>query len=195
MHSFFATQVRQASLKLSPRVMRHIKKTALALPAIDEAGVEWSEKNYPNGYTSYGSLSQLHHHFSVFDELKNKLDQEVRKYTKALGLTFETGKLELSAIWVNVMPKDCYHAFHIHPLSVVSGTFYVSVPNGTSPLRIEDPRASRMMASPARKIRVDLKPKKGDVILFESWLNHEVPPHKSSEPRISVSFNYDWNNR
>jgi uncharacterized protein (TIGR02466 family) len=37
-----------------------------------------------------------------------------------------------------------------------------------------------------------LTPKAGDIIMFESWLKHEVPPHHTNDERISVSFNYDW---
>jgi uncharacterized protein (TIGR02466 family) len=32
----------------------------------------------------------------------------------------------------------------------------------------------------------------GDVLLWESWLRHEVPMNMSEEERISVSFNYGW---
>jgi len=190
--TLFSTHVQQAPLKLPKKIHGEIKRTSLKLRQIDEAGIEWCRKNYVHGYTSYGSLDQLHLQFSVFAELKKLLDREARKFAKAVGLRFETGSLELSAIWVNVMPKNCYHAFHAHPLSVVSGTYYVSAARGSSPLRIEDPRAPLFMASPPRSIQYDLKPKNGDVILFESWLKHEVPPHQSSEDRVSVSFNYDW---
>jgi len=31
------------------------------------------------------------------------------------------------------------------------------------------------------------------VILFESWLRHEVPPARFAGERISISFNYAWN--
>ena len=195
MHSLFTTLFHQASLNLPPRLLSEIKKTSLKLAEIDEDGIEWCKKNYVKGYTSYGSMTQLHHQFSLFDELKTKLDREVKKFSVKLGLKFETGSLELSSIWVNVMPENCYHAFHAHPLSVISGTFYVSIPKNASPLRIEDPRAPLFMASPPRKIQVDLKPKNGEIVLFESWLRHEVPPHQGTRPRISVSFNYDWINR
>jgi len=32
----------------------------------------------------------------------------------------------------------------------------------------------------------------GDVVLFESWLRHEVPPNPIAAERISISFNYNW---
>jgi uncharacterized protein (TIGR02466 family) len=34
--------------------------------------------------------------------------------------------------------------------------------------------------------------KVGQVVLFESWLRHEVPPNPSKAPRISISFNFSW---
>jgi uncharacterized protein (TIGR02466 family) len=198
--SIFPTQVYQGPLGLDPNTHLSLKQTALKLPQMDTAGVKWCRTNYVNGYTSYGSMSNLHEQFSPFEKLKAKLDRVVARYTQALGIQVPTGELVLSNLWVNVMPKDCYHAFHIHPLSVVSGTYYVSTGSDSkgkaaSPLRIEDPRASRMMAAPPRPMRLDLQPKNGDVILFESWLSHEVPPHSMKQERISVSFNYDWINR
>jgi hypothetical protein len=39
---------------------------------------------------------------------------------------------------------------------------------------------------------VQLNPKNGRLVLFESWVKHEVPPNLSSQERIRISFNYDW---
>ncbi|MEM8775697.1 MAG: TIGR02466 family protein, partial [Pseudomonadota bacterium] len=39
---------------------------------------------------------------------------------------------------------------------------------------------------------VSVAPKPGDVLLWESWLRHEVPMNFSEEDRISISFNYSW---
>jgi uncharacterized protein (TIGR02466 family) len=57
-----------------------------------------------------------------------------------------------------------------------------------------------MMAAPARlkDARRDMRtfvyvtPEVGDVLLWESWLRHEVPMNMSEDERISVSFNYSW---
>lgn len=192
MKSLFETKIEQKALKLNPKIHQELERTSRKLPEIDVEGVKWSKKNYPNGYTSYGSLSELYKQFSVFDHLKERLDREVKLYTKALGLVPDRGEIRLSALWVNLMPKHCYHAFHIHPNSVVSGTYYVSIPKKPSAFRIEDPRTGFFMATPPRKIQYDLVPKAGDMILFESWLKHEVPMHFTEETRISISFNYDW---
>ena len=83
---------------------------------------------------------------------------------------------------------------------MISGTTYVSMPGGTSALKLEDPRHAMMMAAPARRktARDELRqfiyvtPAVGDVLLWESWLRHEVPMNMSEDDRISVSFNYRW---
>jgi uncharacterized protein (TIGR02466 family) len=74
------------------------------------------------------------------------------------------------------------------------------MPEGTSALKLEDPRHAMMMASPPRRkdapedlqTFVYVKPQVGDVLLWESWLRHEVPMNMSEDERISVSFNYKW---
>ena len=37
-----------------------------------------------------------------------------------------------------------------------------------------------------------VKPAVGDVLLWESWLRHEVVMNQSEDERVSVSFNYRW---
>ena len=74
------------------------------------------------------------------------------------------------------------------------------MPEGTSALKLEDPRLPMMMAAPPRQKDApeDLRqfiyvaPKVGDVLLWESWLRHEVPMNMAEDHRISVSFNYKW---
>jgi uncharacterized protein (TIGR02466 family) len=81
---------------------------------------------------------------------------------------------------------------------VISGTLYVSVPPGSGALRLEDPRLPMMMAAPVRRsdapesLRsfVEVSPEPGTVLLWESWMRHEVLPGSGKGKRISVSFNY-----
>ena len=86
--------------------------------------------------------------------------------------------------WVNIMPRQVVHGLHLHPLSAVSGTYYVKTPKGCAGLKFEDPRLERFMAAPPRRAdsRPDNQPwvtlpaEAGALVLFESWLRHEVPP-------------------
>ena len=91
---------------------------------------------------------------------------------------------------VNVMPKGTAHSFHLHPQSIVSGTYYVRTPRGCAGLKFEDPRLSKFMAAPSRTAHIAYPARAGEVILFESWLRHEVPANQADGERVSISFNY-----
>ena len=102
--------------------------------------------------------------------------------------------------WLNVMAAGVTHSLHLHPASFLSGTYYVAVPKGAGALKFEDPRLSRLMATPPRRAGapravgpfVSMAARSGDLVLFESWLRHEVPPARYAGERVSISFNYAW---
>ena len=179
---------------------RMLLEECYAFRELDTAGRSWSTKNYFAGYTSYGSLCDLPDRSPTFARLKKGLDRMVESYARALELELGRKRLVMSACWINIMGTGCYHGSHLHPLSTVSGTYYVRVPKGGSSIKFEDPRLPMMMASPPRRARarlenrrfVEIAPKAGNVVLFESWLKHEVAVHQTEEERVSVSFNYDW---
>lgn len=166
----------------------------------DTAGRRWSQKNYPGGYTSYASLNQLHKFSSTFEQLGQKLTRHVRRFTRQLDMDLRGREVYLSDLWVNIMPEHAAHSLHLHPLSFISGTYYVRTPSGCSGLKFEDPRLSKFMtappkraeARPANKTHLTYPAKAGHVILFESWLRHEVAANRTPAERISISFNYHW---
>lgn len=171
-----------------------------ALMASDASGRRWSAKHYLGGYTSYGSLDRLHLVSSVFDALRRRIDPHVRRFVRALHYDLAGKRFAMTDCWLNVMSQQAVHTLHLHPLSFVSGTYYVAVPRGAGMLKLEDPRLSRLMAAPPRRqdapaaVRpfVGVRTRAGDLVLFESWLRHEVPPGRFAGERISLSFNYGW---
>lgn len=157
----------------------------------DKMGRDWSKENYRGGYTSYASLSDMHHRAPGFSTLADLLAPHARQFAKSQRWEMRGLELEMTACWINIMPKHTYHTLHLHPHSVISGTYYVSVPKGSVSLRLEDPRMAHYMNAPVGKnVYHEAKPRSGGFILFDSWLRHEVPPNQSNSPRISVSFNY-----
>jgi uncharacterized protein (TIGR02466 family) len=192
--ALFPTLIYQAPLaKLaSARFAQTIGDECRALAASDAAGQRWSARHYIGGYTSYGSLDRLHLVSSVFASLRKRLDPHVRTFAQRLHYDLGGRSLAMTDCWVNVMPAGVVHSLHLHPASFISGTYYVEVPRGAAALKVEDPRLSRMMAAPPREAHVSVPARAGSVVLFESWLRHEVPPARYAGERISVSFNYGW---
>jgi uncharacterized protein (TIGR02466 family) len=175
---------------------RELLKEAGQIRAQDAAGQRWSEANYPGGYTSYGSLCQLHRLSSTFALLERKLNRHVQRFAESLHLDLDGRELAMTDCWLNVMGRHAAHSLHLHPLSTISGTYYVKTPTGCAGLKLEDPRLDRFMASPARagsaRPWVTIPAEAGKLVLFESWLRHEVPAERGSGERISISFNYNW---
>lgn len=166
----------------------------------DAPGRKWSEKNYPDGYTSYASLNRLHEFSSTFAGLERKITAHVRKFSRQLDFDLRGREVFMTDFWVNIMPEHAAHGLHLHPNSFISGTYYVATPPGCAGLKFEDPRLSKFMAAPPRvaeprrenKTHVTCAAKAGWVLLFESWLRHEVAANRTKAERISVSFNYGW---
>jgi uncharacterized protein (TIGR02466 family) len=177
-----------------------LRDTCIAIAEDDEAGQEWCEREGYPGYTSYASLDDLPWRAPIFGDLEKALDKHVAAFCEALGFDLQGKKLKCNAFWINILPEGGTHSSHIHPHSVISGTTYVAMPEGTSALKLEDPRLAMMMLSPLRRKDapqelqpfVYVKPEVGELLLWESWLRHEVPMNMSEEERISVSFNYNW---
>jgi uncharacterized protein (TIGR02466 family) len=194
--ALFPTLVYRAPIGRAPeRFNRTLLDECEALAASDAAGQRWSAKNYLGGYTSYGSLDRLHLVSSVFAGLVRRLDPHVRAFARDLKYDLGGRVLGITDCWLNVMPEGVVHSLHLHPTSFISGTYYVQVPKGAGALKFEDPRLSKMMAAPPRPSFVSLPAKAGELILFESWLRHEVPPARYAGERISISFNYAWSVR
>ena len=197
----FSTPLYHATLADSGNFdMGELEKSCWSIAQDDEAGQKWcDENNYP-GYTSYASLTDLTWRSPFFEELKNLLDLHVKTFVEELDFDLEGRNLKLEDLWINILPEGGNHSAHIHPNSVISGTTYISMPSGSSAIKFEDPRHSMMMAAPSRikdakeylKPFIYVNPSVGDVLLWESWLRHEVPANNSSEERISISFNYSW---
>ncbi|MFZ1469664.1 MAG: TIGR02466 family protein [Paracoccaceae bacterium] len=199
--SLFVTRLYRAALNdLAKKKVDYdeLHRTCDAVAEDDETGQEWCEANGYPGYTSYASLDDLPWRMPIFADLQKALDRHVAAFCDDLGFDLDGKKLKLNALWINILPEGGTHASHIHPHSVISGTTYVAMPEGTSALKLEDPRLPMMMMAPL--VRKDagqelqrfvyVKPVVGDVLMWESWLRHEVPMNMSEEERISVSFNY-----
>ena len=182
----------------------NLRQECYQFETLDLPGKEWSQSRYLGGYTSYGSITNLHVLSPTFALLKSKIDQEVYAFARQLQMDFNGRSarraLHMNSLWINIMPFGVVHTGHIHPLSVISGTYYVQIPRGSSGLKFEDPRLGFYMNTPPRKEGakprnqwfVEIHSQAGSIVLFESWLRHEVPPNAVDEDRISVSFNYGW---
>jgi uncharacterized protein (TIGR02466 family) len=198
--TLFVTRLYRGEIDRETGLLDEIEQACRSLAVDDAAGIRWCARHGYPGYTSYASLNDLPWRFPVFKALARQLDRHVAAFAKDLALDLGGRKLTLDSLWVNVLPQGGAHASHIHPHSVISGTLYVAMPKGAAALKLEDPRHAAMMAHPPRKASaprelqsfVSVATSPGELLLWESFVRHEVPVNRSAEERISVSFNYRW---
>lgn len=182
-------------------VAQDLEKTCLMIAAEDKAGQRWAREHGYGGYTSYASLNDLTTRASVFADLEKAIAKQVGIFARELQFDLGGRKLRLDSLWINVMQRGAVHAPHIHPHAVISGTYYVTAPVRSGAIRFEDPRLPMLMAAPPKKKNaaaqnrsfVDVAPKPGMLLLWESWLRHGVEPNTARGQRVSISFNYRAN--
>ena len=179
----FPTLVYRAALRargmgpLNARLLRECRQ----LRVDDAAGRRWSARHYVNGYTSYASAHRMQQLSPTFAALARELDRHVGRFARHLQFALGARSLAMTDCWVNIMGAGAVHAPHLG-------------------LKFEDPRLERFMAAPPRaptarrcnRPWVTIPARPGQLVLFESWLRHEVVPHRGLRERVSISFNYSW---
>ncbi|MBV8973527.1 MAG: hypothetical protein JOY74_00270 [Sinobacteraceae bacterium] len=190
------TRASRDGVALNARLLKECRQLRLD----DAAGRRWSAHHYPNGYTSYASAHRMQRLSPTFAALASEIDRHVARFARKLEFDLGGRVLAMTDCWVNIMGRGAVHGLHLHPLATLSGVYYVAVPAGAPGLKLEDPRLERFMAAPPRAAAarranrpwVTLPARAGQIVLFESWLRHEVLPHREPRERVSISFNYNW---
>jgi len=187
--SLFVTKLYEAEIG-DDAMLADLAHSIRALARDDEAGRRWSKQHRYAGYTSYASLDDLPRRDPTIADLAKLLTRHAAKFANECA--FEISRRpKLDSLWVNLLKSSGHHSGHIHPHSLISGTFYVEVPPGSGAIRFEDPRLPLMMAAPPRADTfVSVEPRPGLLLLWESWLRHEVLPGIGRGERLSISFNF-----
>ena len=184
---YFATPIYDGELG-DDVLLGDLARSIRSLAQEDEAGCRWCREHQYPGYTSYALLDDLVRRDPAFADLARHLNRHAAAFAKALAWEVRP---KLDSLWVNLLKSAGQHSGHIHPHAILSGTLYVDVPAGSGAIRFEDPRLPMMMAAPVTDGRfVSIEPRPGLILLWESWLRHEVRPGRHKGERLSISFNY-----
>lgn len=116
---------------------------------------------------------------------------------KAVSREIKADKLDFSMNgWVNVNPPGGYIGPHAHPNGLISGSYYVSVPNDQGPggsIEFIAPHPVGYMSgwikAPMLVDKIRVHPKPGEALLFPSQLLHWVVPNDSDRDRVTIAFN------
>jgi uncharacterized protein (TIGR02466 family) len=194
--SLFATRLYEGEVE-DEQLLADLAHSIRSFAADDTAGRRWSREHDYHGYTSYASLNDLPTRDPAFAELARLLGRHATAFAKECALDLAR-KPRLDSLWANLLKSRGHHSGHIHPHSIISGTLYVEAPAHSGAIRFEDPRLPLMMAAPSRRMDapdelqtfVSIEPRPGLLLLWESWLRHEVLAGGARGERLSISFNF-----
>ena len=194
--SLFVTKLYEAQIG-DEALLDQLAHAIRSLATDDAAGRRWSRDKGYKGYTSYASLNDLPRRNPAFADLQRLLARHAAAFAGELAFDLAR-KPKLDSLWVNQLKPGGHHSAHIHPHSILSGTLYVETPGDSGAIRFEDPRLPMMMAAPVRgenapeELRpfLAIGPQRGLLLMWESWLRHEVLPHAGRKDRLSISFNF-----
>ena len=126
----FVTDIYKATLDNARELNADLEQTAKMLAKEDKAGRAWCKEQGYQGYTSYSSLDDLPQRATCFDTLAKLIKPHADRFAEALQMDLRGRRLKLDNIWVNILDPGGSHSGHIHPHCVLSGTYYVRVPDG-----------------------------------------------------------------
>jgi len=149
-----------------------------------------NEWGYKNTYKSNGGLNE----YKDFDEFTNWIHDQARWYLNELG--YKCPNEFSTQIFASEMLEGDKHGPHTHPNSILSGVFYLQAPEGSSKILFNDPKPYRKYIDLEVENntlhnyhQVFFNAEKGLLVLWQSWIEHEVPENKSQEGRITLVFN------
>jgi uncharacterized protein (TIGR02466 family) len=143
------------------------------------------------GYQSPDTLQRVEEFRPLFEYICQMAFKAVA------DLDFIDCDIALTEAWLNVNDsRQCMNSEHVHG-DVFSGVFYLSTPEGSGKLVLQNPAINKMWKGcsltsqknqfTAESIRIE--PVEGNIILFPSYLPHSVETNDHDEERISISFN------
>lgn len=137
------------------------------------------------------------------NELNHKGDN-ILKRVVASGLReifnptdFQPVAYEIQSLWININKKGNHNNKHLHSGSDMAGVLWINTPKNSGALEWDNPNLFGMPPYYSEEIKEKYyhfgaywyNPIGGRLFLFPSYLYHRVHVSKTSEDRISVSFN------
>jgi uncharacterized protein (TIGR02466 family) len=131
--------------------------------------------------------------YPLFTELKKTINEHIKEY---VNIVYPNSNLNvyITQSWANYTEPNQYHHKHSHPNSFISGVFYVNAIKNEDMIKFYKDlpfiyQINHNQSNNYNSGDVAILVETGDLVLFPSNFQHNVPPTTSKETRISISFN------
>jgi len=143
-----------------------------------------------------------HQRTDFFKKTKTVLEKDLFPFFKVLDyVSKEYSKIsnivtsDSINYWIQDYSKNESHPLHNHTASYISGIYYIRANKHAGDLRFLNPNPltyfTKFVNSNKETTFFYVKPQPGLLLLFPSWLSHEVFPSNSKKcVRTSLAFNF-----
>lgn len=149
-----------------------------------------SRGDVPGCWQSPGNL----HALPEFERLTEAIVTALQQVMDFLQI--EHQGLIVTNTWANITSEGTSHRLHTHPNNLLSGVYYVRIPENAGKIVFEDPRTQAHVMVPAYRSRTlhnsgkyTIPVSAGLLLIFPSWFEHSVEAHGSEVERVSIAFN------
>lgn len=200
LESYFPTQIFYRDFDGAEPFNQALARDIRAWRDADPDGIQRSNARRAGSWHSPVDM----HERPEFASLRDRIQTTAQDIAAACAYSPKY-ELTMDTMWGNINPPGGYNRLHNHPHSLWSGVYWVLAPQEAGRIVFQDPREARNMAPPvydpdrtvdaAQWNTVNFEPSAGRLVLFPSWLYHEVevnrcPLSGEAGERISVSFNF-----
>ena len=129
----------------------------------------------------------------ILSEISIDVTKPLKEYSDQSKIKIEN---KIIHSWFNIQYKESILKEHVHPNSILSGGLYINIGEKASKLYFHNPNP--LISYIAKNEPLNdysceeyyLNPKKGDLIIFPSWLKHGSNQEKNFySDRTVISFN------
>ena len=166
------------AVKIS-RVVLDLDHEAIAEYTIDH------QKNYPWGrYTTFHD-PKCNNDWRANLPDKDKLDEGLKRAGRDLCATTKRKELDDPYLWywVSIYDENDDHGSHNHPGSLLSGTYWPSCDETSSPILLTSPTQTYQMHDRLPVQDYIYQPQPGDMLMWPSWIEHSCLLYTSPSPR------------
>jgi uncharacterized protein (TIGR02466 family) len=130
-----------------------------------------------------------------FANIRAAVDGHIENYTKNVLQIKDNIKFNITTSWgLRCKPQDYSH-IHYHGNSLFSGVVYFNTDENSGSFKLYDSVTNRTIIYNYSNYNIFnssnwyFNPKKGNIYLFPSHVNHEVTKNNSTIDRYSIAFN------
>jgi uncharacterized protein (TIGR02466 family) len=185
--TFFPTSVYIENKILSDEQRIKLQEKTLKYSEnVVSGGKEW-KSNVKNNH-GYSNLND-----DDFKRLEDNITQHVNNFAMSLMSDF---KYTCNSSWYNIYDKNSYQEYHVHTNSIFSAVYFLSYPDGSSPLVFSSeildmfPMKNILEYNFFNSGIFEYHAEENSLVIFRSNIRHMVPKGENKIPRITLSYNF-----